>query len=81
MDNNQDSQQKEVEVNQNVCIGCGLCVSLCPNVFKLDEVSYKSEVIGKCESTMSEGDKSTVSEASCQNAIDSCPVAAISWKH
>lgn len=52
-------------VIEELCIGCGTCESLCPNVFKVE--NGKSHVIsddcGDCDS---------------QNVIDSCPVSAIS---
>ncbi len=54
-----------VRVDENKCIGCGLCASLCPNVFKLEK--GKSRVInpeGECENL--------------ENARDSCPAGAIS---
>ncbi len=59
---------KKPKVNKDLCIGCGLCESIYPKVFKLGE-NFKSEVIGECED-----------EQKCQEAIDSCPVSAISWK-
>ncbi|MFH1896109.1 MAG: ferredoxin [bacterium] len=65
-------EKKKPVVDQNLCIGCGLCASLCPEVFELDEDTYKSKV----KANVSEF---TPSVARCQNAIDSCPVAAISW--
>lgn len=53
-----------VKVDQNVCIGCGLCESLCPEVFELKE--GKSHV------------KDSKSKAKCvKEAADSCPVKAI----
>jgi len=54
-------------VDQDLCIGCAHCTEVCPAVFELD------------------GDKSTVinpdkcSTCNCQEAVDSCPVQAISW--
>lgn len=55
----------KVKVDANLCIGCGTCESLCPNVFKIED--GKSQVItdecGDCD---------------CQGAADSCPVMAIS---
>ncbi len=59
---------KKPKVNKDLCIGCGLCESIYPEVFRLGENS-KSEVIEECED-----------EQKCQEAIDSCPVGAISWK-
>lgn len=56
-------------VDQDPCIGCGTCVSLCPKVFKLNDNS-KAEVI----------DQTADTPENIKNAIDSCPVTAISWK-
>jgi ferredoxin len=55
-----------IKVDQNLCIGCGACVSMCPQVFKLEE--GKSKVFS--------------AEQNCpcdlQEVMDSCPVSAIS---
>jgi len=59
------------KIDQNLCLGCGACVSVCPEVFELgsdgrahvkDRVNYKKfeEII--------------------KRAISSCPVRAISEK-
>ena len=55
-------------VDEDTCIGCGVCEGLCPDVFKVED-DGKSHVIGpdKCAS------------CDCQEAIDQCPVSAISW--
>mgnify|MGYP001038565960 CR=1 FL=1 len=54
------------KVDKEKCIGCGACVSLCPNIFKIME-DGKSHVItedcGGCD---------------CQQVVDNCPVNAIS---
>jgi len=55
------------KVDPNLCIGCGLCIQLCPAVFELGD-DGKSHVINPT------GD----SEENIQSAIDSCPVSAIS---
>ncbi|EKD58495.1 MAG: hypothetical protein ACD_56C00112G0001 [uncultured bacterium] len=52
-------------VNHDLCIGCGTCESLCPDAFKMED--GKSHVI--------EG-----VECDAQEAIDSCPVNAISME-
>ena len=57
----------KVHVNAN-CISCGLCVSLCPNVFHITEGGtagvYSQEVAPELE-------------AQVQEAANSCPVSAI----
>lgn len=62
---------KKIKVNPDKCIGCGLCVSIAEKVFKMNEQG-KSETIEGYEGI--EGVEGKVKEA-----IDSCPVAAISW--
>lgn len=51
-------------VNQDICIGCGLCASTCPDCFEIKE-DGKSHVIGE--------------ECSCdlQEVVLDCPVQAI----
>ena len=52
-------------VDQDLCIGCGVCVELCPAVFELRD--DKSWVIGpdQCHT------------CDCEEAVASCPVGAI----
>ncbi len=57
------------QVDQEACISCGLCVSTCPGVFRFNE-NGKSEVY----------DPAGAAEREIQQAIDGCPVQAISWK-
>jgi len=53
-----------IKVDQETCIGCGACVSLCPNTFQMSEEG-KSEVISE-------------EDVDCaKNAAQSCPVQAI----
>ena len=56
----------KARVDQDLCIGCGLCAGCAPDVFVIDEDAEKAKVIG-------EGD-----DAAVQEAIDSCPFGAIS---
>ena len=60
---------KKPVVNQQTCIGCGTCSSLCSKTFALQD-DGKSGVI----------DPSGDSEEKIQEAIDACPVEAISWE-
>lgn len=55
-------------VDQAVCIGCGLCTSICPNVFEMQDIGKAAAV--------SLPDISDV--ASAEEAKSSCPVEAIS---
>ncbi len=54
-----------IKVDEEKCIGCGLCQSICPSVFKIED--NKSKVV----SQEAEG-------CNLQDAIDSCPQGAIS---
>ena len=54
-----------VSLDQNECIGCGVCAQICPEVFSLDEEAGVAKVMKP------EG-------AECaKDAADSCPVACI----
>lgn len=56
-------------VDKTACTSCGLCTELAPNTFKLDSDDL-------AETYNPTGDAEDV----IQEAIDSCPVEAISWK-
>jgi ferredoxin len=57
------------EVDQGVCIGCGLCAEIAPHTFELDR-DHIALVLNPG------GDP----EERIREAIDDCPVAAISWQ-
>lgn len=57
-----------VTVDENECIGCGLCEDECPEIFKVNSVSI-SEVVRQPE----EGE-----EDCAEAAMNACPVGAIS---
>jgi len=57
----------KIKVDADLCIGCGTCESLCPNVFKLE--GGKSHVISE-----------ECGDCDCQGVVDSCPVVAISME-
>ena len=54
-----------VKINLDDCIGCGVCSQLCPEVFKLDENEGKAMVISQENLGLA------------KEAVDSCPVSAI----
>lgn len=60
---------KEPVVDKDKCSGAAVCVGLAPEVFELNDK-------GKAEITDPEG----ADEDTIQQAIDGCPVDAISWK-
>jgi len=55
----------KITIDQDACIGCGVCENLCPDVFKLGED-------GKASALVAESDLPCV-----QDAADSCPTSAI----
>ena len=57
-------------VNQDTCLGCGLCISTVPDVFELN-ADGKAEVCGPT----TEANKGAV-----QEAVDACPVQALSME-
>lgn len=57
----------KVYVENESCIGCGLCVSLCSDVFKIGD-SGKSEI--KIEN-------SSDFESEIKQCVEACPVNAI----
>ena len=58
-----------VIVDEEICIGCGRCMEICPAVFYLNEATGKSEVIDPdaCDFV-----------GCCEAAEENCPVEAIS---
>lgn len=55
-------------VNKDVCIGCGLCTGIAEDVFRIGDD-------GKAEAY---ADTTDSNKASVEDAINSCPVSAIS---
>jgi len=54
-----------VKVDENKCIGCGMCVGLCPETFQMN-ADGKSEVLNDAVTDCA------------KNAMENCPVEAIS---
>ena len=61
---------RKVMIDQNECIGCGVCEELSSEVFRLDPATGKAEVVQE------EGGP----EDQIQEAIDNCPVECIHWE-
>jgi len=58
----------KIKINTEKCIGCGMCQSICPEVFELNE---------KGKSEVKEGVENKKNEECIKEAIDACPVKAI----
>lgn len=61
---------KKPTINQATCVGCGTCHALYPNTFVLKEDNKAQVTNPQAES-----------EEEIQEAIDACPVKAISWEN
>jgi len=55
------------KVNQEVCIGCGTCVSLCPECFELNDEGKSQVILDECKS-----------DCDSAEVVSDCPVRAIS---
>jgi ferredoxin len=54
-----------VSVDQSLCIGCGICMDMCPEVFQTTEDGKAQSVGNECELH------------SLEEVADACPVEAI----
>ena len=57
-------------VDQDTCIGCGLCCGMCEAVFHMNDE-------GKAEAYQAATEEN---RSDVQETMDSCPVSAISWE-
>ena len=55
------------KVDQDTCIGCGLCAEICPQVFKMEDA----------KAVVSVAIVPKEAEGACKEAADECPVTAI----
>jgi ferredoxin len=59
-----------LRINADECIGCGLCMQICPDIFKLDEEEGRAFVVSI--------DYDDSEEEQVREAIDACPIGCIS---
>lgn len=60
---------RNLYVDEDVCIGCELCVNTVPGVFRM-----------KADNVAEVHDPAGDSEDKIQEAIDACPVSCIHWE-
>lgn len=53
------------KVNEDLCIGCGTCEQLCPEVFKISDGGKSQVIADEC------------GDCNCQEVVSACPVSAI----
>ncbi len=58
----------QVKVFDDLCVSCGQCISICPEVFEWDD---KDKAVAKAETVPSE------QETLAHEAVEGCPTAAI----
>ncbi|HBG23096.1 MAG: ferredoxin [Syntrophaceticus sp.] len=57
----------EVYVDPGICISCGTCIDMCPEIYDWDDEG-KAEVVDEVSNNL---------EECAQEALESCPVEAI----
>jgi ferredoxin len=61
------NMKMKVTIDQDGCIGCGLCADTCPSVFCMNDDGF-AEVCNEADAS---------NEDSVREAVDSCPVSVI----
>jgi len=58
----------KAKVNKNACIGCGICIDICPNLFEFDPQGLSETTVANIAPAIAERAK-TAAEACPTNAI------------
>lgn len=58
----------KASVNKNTCIGCGICIDICPNIFEFDPQGLSEATIATIDPSLGNCAK---------NAAKACPTNAI----
>lgn len=58
----------KLEVNQDVCIGCGACQAICPEVFEIGDDGLAKTIVDVIDED---------NEEAAIDAKEGCPVSAI----
>jgi len=58
----------KASVDKELCLGCGICVEVCPEVFEMDDDNKAQAKVNLVPPE---------SEGSCRDAADQCPESAI----
>ncbi|HHV71354.1 MAG TPA: ferredoxin [Clostridia bacterium] len=58
----------KVKVDQDLCISCGLCISICPEVFDWNDNNKAQEKMEEVPSGL---------ESQAKEAVEGCPTEAI----
>ncbi|HEY3397197.1 MAG TPA: ferredoxin [Armatimonadota bacterium] len=69
-----------VQVDADLCTGCGLCAQVAEEVFAVnDEGLAEVNAAADCQPDSCAAESPCSYCANVQEAIDSCPVEALSW--
>jgi ferredoxin len=63
--------KKKVDIKTDDCIGCGICIDICPGVFDCDESETKAVV----------RNRGVENEECIEEAMETCPAQCISWSY